>query len=317
MDRVLYRRILAIAILFFLLSIILVGVVAGEVVDRIVAQVNDDIITQSELEQMVKSLQGMGAISPQAKDTKALQRQMLDSLIDRKLALAEAKKRGITVSDRDMEQAMDDFKKRNNLPNDEALTKALSQAGLTLKEVKQQISDQIIQDRMVQLAVGTKATVTEAEVRRVYEGASKEGGDQVHLRIAALRYPPQATAAQKEESRHKADAILKEIRQGGSFKEAVRKQAVSETDMGFIPQGDVAPQLVEHLKKLRAGEVIPVETPEGFQFIQLVARRSGPARSFEEVAPEIRRILMRQDMERRFGEWAKSLREKAYIRIMF
>ena len=57
-------------------------------------------------------------------------------------------------------------------------------------------------------------------------------------------------------------------------------------------------------------------TQEGFQLIQLVDSRSGEARPFEEVAPEIRRILQQQEMEKYFGEWVKTLREKAHIKIM-
>ena len=57
-------------------------------------------------------------------------------------------------------------------------------------------------------------------------------------------------------------------------------------------------------------------TPEGIQLIQVVGRRSGEERSFEEVAPEIRRILQQQEMEKYFREWVKTLREKAHIKIM-
>jgi len=62
--------------------------------------------------------------------------------------------------------------------------------------------------------------------------------------------------------------------------------------------------------------VVPVSTPEGFKIFQLVNRRTGQPRSFEEAAPEIRRMLMERDMEKLFSDWVKTLREKAHIRIM-
>lgn len=315
MTRILPGRTLII-ISVCLIQLFLVGTGAGEVVDRIVAQVNDEIITLSELEQMAKSVEGQSGMRPGGKDTKNLQRQMLESLIDRKLAQGEAKKRGINITDRELDQALQDFKKRSNLTDDAALTKALSQAGLTLKDLKQQITDQIIQERMVTVAVGAKATVSEADIRRVYETSSKEGANQVHLKIISVPFPPGATTAQKEELAKKVEVIFNELKGGGAFPEVARKHSVSDTDVGFIPQGDVAPQLLEYLKRLRPGEIAPVQTPEGFQLIQLVATRSGQPRSFEEVAPDIRRMLMRQEMEKRFGEWVKTLREKAFIKIM-
>jgi peptidyl-prolyl cis-trans isomerase SurA len=286
------------------------------VVDRIVAQVNEEIITLSELEQAAKSVASQMDVKSGVKQDLAFQRQMLESLIDRKLALAEAKKRGITISDRDLEESLQQFRKRNTLTDDATFTKALTQAGLTLKELKQQISDQIMQERMVQVAVGTKTTVSEADIRRIYDSSTKEGGSQVHLRVINAPFPPGATQAQKEELRQKMDLILKEVKEGRSFAATAKKYAVDEADLGFISQGDMNPQLAEHLKRLRPGEVAPVQTPGGFQLLQLVDRRSGASRSYEEAAPEIRRMLLQQDMEKRFGDWVKTLREKAFIKIM-
>jgi len=311
-----YGRLIIMVALVCLSQFLLSGGGSGEVVDRIVAQVNDEIITMSELEQVAKSMQAQSGQNPLGKEGKAMQRQMLESLIDRKLAQAEAKKRGMSITDRELDQALDDFKKRNNLPDDAALTKTLTQAGITLKELKQQISDQMIQERMVQVAVGAKVTVNEADIRRVYEESTKEGGNQVHLRMIQVPFPPEATAAQKEELRKKTDLILKEVQEGQAFSQVARKHSVSEGDLGFISPNDMAPQLAEYLKRLRPGEVAPVQSPEGFQLIQLVERRSGAPRSFEEAAPEIRRALMRQAMEKRFSEWVKTLREKAFIKIM-
>ena len=305
-------------IIFFVCLVKLFGVSAGrgDVVDRIVAQVNEEIITLSELEQAAKSVEAQTDLKPGVKQDKAFQRQMLESLIDRKFALAEAKKRGITISERDLEEAIKDFRKRNNLIDDAAFTNALTKSGLTLKEIKQQVSEQMMQERMFQLAVSIKATVTEAEIRRVYDSSIKEGGQQVRLRVINAPFPPGATPAQKEELRKKMDLILKEVQEGRSFAATAKKYGVDEVDLGFISQGDVNPQLAEYLKRLRPGEVAPVQTPGGFQLVQVVDRRSGASRSYEEAAPEIRRMLMQQDMEKRFGDWVKTLREKAFIKIM-
>lgn len=303
-------------ILVFLSQLFLASWAAAAVVDRIVAEVNDEIITMSELEAMSKTIDTGSGINPKGKEGQAIQRQMLDALIDRKLARAEAKRRGINISDRDIDQALEEFKKRTNLVGDAALNQALAQSGLTLKELRQQIADQIQQERLQAVAVGAKVTVSDAEVRRFFEDFAKEGGNQAHLRIIRLPFPPGATAAQKEESKQKAEMILKEVQLGGAFAEVARKYSVSETDMGFISLNDMPPQLVEYLNRLKPKEVAPIQTPEGFQLVQLVARRSGTPPSFEEAAPEIRKLLIRREMDKRFSEWVKTLREKAYIKIM-
>jgi len=289
----------------------------SEVVDRIVAEVNEEIITMSELEQAAKIMQAQGGINPKSKEARTFKKEMLEALIDRKLAKAEAKRRGINIADKELDQAVEEFKKRNGIPDDAALNQALSKMGMTIKEMRQQISDQMQQDRLVHAVVGAKAAkVPEAEVRRYYEANFREGGAQAHLQLLNMPYPPGATESQKEEIRKKAETVLKEYRLGESLADIQRKHAITGQDLGFIREADLNPQLGEVLKKLRPGEVAPIQTPEGFQLLVLVGRRSGQARSFEEVAPQIRQALSSQDKEKQFFEWLKTLRGKAHIKIM-
>ncbi len=293
-----------------------VKIASAEVVDRIVAEVNDEIITMSELQAASKSMEAQAGISPRGKEEKEIQRQMLEALIDRKLAKAEAKRRGMNIEDKEMEAALANFKKRNNLTDDESFNKALAKAGITLKELKTSIADQIIQERLVTIAVGAKATVNEADVRRVYEEHYKTGGAQMHLRVIRLPFTGSTTEAQKEELKKKAEVILQEVKNGASFSDVANKFSVAETDMGFVSVSDLEPKLSEFLGRLKPKEVAPALTPSGIQLIQMVERRSGGAQSFEEVAPEIRRALTQKDMEKKFTEWVKTLRAKAHIKIM-
>ncbi len=289
----------------------------AEVVDRIVAEVNNEIITMSELDQMAKMLQPQAGLNPKSKEAQTLKRQMLEALIDRKLAKAEAKKRGLDISEKDLNQAVEEFKKNNHLPDDAALNQAAAKMGMTLKDLRQQIADQLQQERLVALAVGAKKQeVSEAEMRRYYDANFREGGNQVHLQVINLPFPPGATMAQKEEVQKKAETALKDIRLGTSVAELQRKHSLTSQDLGFINQADLNPQLNEVLNKLRPGEVAPIQNPEGFQLIILAGKRSGQPRSFEEVAPKIRQLLSRQTMEKQFMEWVKTLREKAHIKIM-
>ena len=299
-----------------LIQLTLAGSGVAEVVDRIVAEVNNDIITMSELQNMTKSMEAQSGVKPTGADEKKIQREMLESLIDRKLAKAEAQRRGITVPDKEVDEALARFKQRSNIPNDEVFAKGLAQAGLSLKEFKQQLADQMTQERLLAVVVGTKVTVSDAEVRRIYDLRFKKGGTQVHLVTLRMPYPMGATLEQKEATKEKAETILNAVKRGESFAEAAQKQSLTVSDVGFVTQGDLDPRLAEFLDQLKPNEMAPVATQEGIQLIQLKGRRSGEARPFEEVAPEIRRVLQNQEMEKYFTEWAKTLREKAHIKIM-
>lgn len=312
------------ALLIFCLAAGLASLLAArpapaKVVDRVVAVVNDDIITMSELELAMKMVNPNLKANPKSKEGRAFKREMLEALIDRKLARAEAKRRGIAVSDKEVDQAVADFKKRNHFPDDATMTQALAKAGMTVKDLRQQLHDQIQQERLVLIATGAKnVEVSDAEVRRFYDANFREGGGgkQVHLRMINLPYPPGATEAQKEEVQKKAESILKDVRLSGSLAAAQQKEGVSIQDLGFINQGDLNPQLAAVIGKLRPREVAAIHSPQGFQLVVVVERRTGKPPSLEEVAPQIRRILASQDRQKQFLEWVKTLRAKAHIKIM-
>ena len=307
---------LLIALIAVLIQLALAGTGMAEVVDRIVAEVNNEIITMSELQNMAKTIQAQSGMKPGGTVDKKMEREMLEALIDRKLAKAEANRRGIKVTDKEVDEAMARFKQANNIPDDETLAKGLSQAGLSLKEFRQQIADQMIQERLLPVVVGTKVVVSDAEVRRLYEERFKKGGNQVHLVTLKLPFPPGATSQQKEEAKKKAETIITDVKRGESMAAAAGKLSLKPTDVGFVNQSDLDPRLAEFLGQLKMNDVAPVETPEGYQLIQILARRSGEARSFEEAAPEIRKVVTQHEMTKYFGEWVKTLREKAHIKIM-
>jgi len=307
---------LLIALAAVLIHLMLAGTGVAEVVDRIVAEVNNDIVTLSELQNMAKTVEAQAGIKPKGQEEKKMQREMLEALIDRKLAKAEAKRRGIVVSDKEIDAAMAQFKQRNNVPDDETFAKGLAQAGLSVKEFRSQLADQMTQERLLVMVVGTKVTISDAEVRRLYEQQFKKGGTQVHIVTLRMPFPPGATEAQKEELKQKAETILNAVKRGESLAGAAAQFSLKPSDVGFVSQGDLDPRLAEYLDKLKPKEVAPILTQEGIQLMQVVARRSGEARPFEAAAPEIRRILQQQGMEKVFAEWVKTLREKAHIKIM-
>jgi peptidyl-prolyl cis-trans isomerase SurA len=302
---------LLIALVAVLIQVMLAGTGVAEVVDRIVAEVNNEIITMSELQNMVKTIEAQSGVKPKGPDEKKMLTDMLNALIDRKLAKAEAKRRGIVITDKEVDEAMARFKQRSNIPDDETFAKGLAQAGLSLKEFKQQIADQMTQERLLVMVVGAKVSISDAEVRRLYDQKFKKGGNQVHIVTLRMPYPLSATQQQKEATKEQAGTIINAVKRGESFTEAAAAFSLKPADVGFVSHSDLDPRLAEFLDQLKPKEVGPVLTPEGIQLFQVLGRRGGEERPFEEVAPEIRRILQQQEMEKYFSEWVKTLREKA------
>jgi peptidyl-prolyl cis-trans isomerase SurA len=296
---------------------LLLNAAGAKVVERILAVVNDEVISQSEVDQMAKAYQAQAGLNLPSGSGKDLQRQLLEALIMQKLAKAEAKRRGIAISEKELEKAFEGFKKQNGIPNDEALAQALAKNDTTLQAFKQQMADKMLQDRLLAIVAGGKVVVTDSEVRRFYEQEyPKVGGKQLYLKILDMPFPPGATEAQKEEVKKKAELILQENRQGASWDALREKHAVLIQDMGFVSEVDLDPELSRFLSTVKTGETAPIQTLKGFQLVQVVDRREGRGRSFEEAAPEIRNLLQRREMEKVFQEWIKGQRERAHVKIM-
>jgi peptidyl-prolyl cis-trans isomerase SurA len=290
---------------------------AAKVVERIVAVVNDEVISQSEVDQMAKAIESQPGAKLPPGSGKKLERRLLDALIMQKLAKAEAKRRGITVSDKEVEKALEQFKKRNGIQDDETLSRMLAKNGMTLKSFKQQLADQMTQERLLAVVAGSKVVVTDNEVRQFYEQEyPKTSGKMLHLRMLNMPLPAGATETQRQELKKKAEAILQEHRQGASLNELAQKHGVMIQDLGFVAERDLDPELAQFLSKVKPGETAPVETLQGFRLVEVVARREGRARSFEDVAPEIRAFLQRREMEKTFQDWIKSQKDRAHIKIM-
>jgi peptidyl-prolyl cis-trans isomerase SurA len=292
-----------------------VALVRAEVVERILAVVNDDVITKSEVDQMAKAMEaqpGMPTISG-----KELEKKLLDAMITQKLAITEAKRRGITVSDKEVQAAFDDFKKRNNIEDDAALAKALAKEGMTIAGLKKQMHDQMLTERLMSIVAAGKVVVTDKQVRDFYDKEfPKTTGGQIHLKILNMPFPPGATEAQKEEVKKKAEIILQENRKGVTWEQLRDKYSVILQDMGFINESDLDPELVQFLGKVKTGETAPIQTLKGFQLVQVVDRKDSKSLSFEQAAPKIREMLERRDMEKIFKEWIKAQKDKSHIKIM-
>jgi len=267
---------------------------------------------------MAKVIQSQPGMKMPTGSGKDLQRQLLDALILQKLAKVEAKRRGITVSEKEVEKALEQFKQRNNIPDDETLSRMLSKNGLTLEGFKQQLADQMTHERLISVVAGSKVVVTDEEVRRFYDQEyPKTGGKEIHMRMITLPLPPGASETQKQELRKKAELILQEHRQGASLNELAQKHGVMMQDLGFVAARDLDPELAQFLSGVKPGETAPVETLEGFRLVQVMDRREGGrSLSFEEAEPQIRAMLQRRKMEETFQDWIKNQKDRAHIKIM-
>ena len=300
----------------------------AEIVDRIVAVVNDDIITLFELNRAIKpyedKIHALGY--SEEKERKMLfkvREGVLNQLIDKKIEDQQIKRSNIKISEEQIDQTIERIKEKNFF-SDEDLRLALAKDGLTMETYRNKIKEEILRTRLISLEVKSKIVITEEDIAAYYEKhLDMYGGKQkYHLRNILIIIPTFADENEKLEIRAKIDEILNELNAGESFETMARDYSESSTapeggDLGLFELDSLSPQLQKTIKGMKSGEFTPVlETDQGYQIFFLQEILKTPGKSLEDVSPEIQRILFEENADKKYQEWIEGLRKQSAIKII-
>lgn len=266
-----------IAIIF----LILISVAfSQEVLDKIVAVVDNEIILQSELEFQVNIFTAQRGIDP---NTPGLKKQILNSMIDDKLVYAQAELDSIVVTDEEIDQRIDYqiqvFKQQYG-----SVQRIEEMYGMSIERIKRELKDDVRKNLMIQRMQQTKFTTIEASRREVEEFFStfKDSIGMIpeKLTIYHIFKNPKASDKIKKRSRDLAQAILDSIKAGVDFSELAKRHsndpgsAALGGDLGFVKRGVFYPEFEAAAFALNENEISDVvESPVGFHIIQLLERR--------------------------------------------
>ncbi len=308
--------------LILVVSFSLPSVMAQEVVDRVVAVVNEDVITLSELTEMALSL------NPTSTQT-LNERELLDKMIEQKLFEQEAEKRGITVSEAELDASIEGVRQRYNL-NDEQMADVLKKQGLTPEGFREQWRVQTLGNKLLESQLKNKIVVTDDEIRRYYErnylgsGSSGAALEEEKVRIAHIMI-----SYKTQDAREVAEQVADLAKSGEDFDNLAEKFSDDESsadnggDLGYFKKGDLIDSMEYAVVATPVGSITgPVESPAGYHIIK-VLERSEPdyytGSDAELVAiedstkDEIRETLMREKAQNQLKTWLETMRENAYI----
>lgn len=296
------------------------------VANAVAAIVNDEIITLHDVNRSaqpaVTAAEKKGSLS----DAERIQirRTTLDHLIEKKLTDQKIKELGIRVSEEEIRQAIDDVRKQNNIPTQEALVTALAAQGLSFEQYREQLQEQIEKLKLVSMEVRAKVLVGESEMRDYYTAnlAKYTEDESYRARHIFFKTGEKATPDEIKRAKTTATAVLADAKGGKDFAELAKtfsEDPAARKDggnLGSFKKGDMQPELEKTILSMKPGEVSElVSTPIGFHIIKLESIVAGTTKSFESVKSEIEEILYRKKSEERFNQWAKDLRGKASIEI--
>jgi peptidyl-prolyl cis-trans isomerase SurA len=303
------------------------NVYGDEVVDRIVAVVNDDIITFREVqEEMRPYLERIKAVGydPEVEQQMIyrVRKDIVKKLVDQKITDQEIKRYRISVSDEDIDSNIEQIK-ANKLWTDEDLRKALEQEGLTMESYRQRMKEDALRSRLINTAVRSNIVITKEDVAAYYADniESYAGELKYHLRNIIMRVPDDAGTEEKQAVRDKMEGLHAKLVNGDAFVSMAKQytessMAINGGDLGVLAYKDFAPQLKEALDGLSKGAFTTVlETDQGYQIFYIEDILKEKAKLLEEAASEIEEILFKSLSEKAFAKWIEDLRESSHIKI--
>lgn len=312
---------------FLFLSGIFLSVSAhAEIADRIVAIVNSDAITLSELDSTFEPYRKKIEASYQGKDKAKVIAEnrlaLLNKLIENTLLDQEAKKSGIVIKDDEVTATINDILSRRNIKMNDLIAE-LAKDNSTIEAYKKDIKEHLLRMRSVQREIKSKLMVSDEEIGEYYrkQRETYEGKEAVRLKQILMYFPQDSDEKTKAKLRTEMTAIHKRLQDGELFDLLAARYsqgpaAATGGDIGFVEKGSMHPAVDRVAFSLKTGEISGViESPAGFHIIKVIDRRGAGIKAIQSVREEIKAKIEEEKWEKKYEEWISELRKKSLIEI--
>lgn len=304
--------------------VLLCAAAGAETIDRIVANVNEEIILYSDLQRQIKAMEKAMPtldVSDPAKKSQ-IEREVLTQMIQQRLADKEAERLKINVASSEVELRIRQIAESNHI-SVEQMEAELKADGQSLEKFREEVKKQIGRQRLMEWFLKPKVLITDRQVDeylRGEKGESASASQKVHL--GSILLPVGDKYGKPEEVEKTGREILDKLKAGTDFKTLAKQYSKGPSaqeggDLGYIAPEDVAPFIAQGIRNLKKGDVSGlVKGPSGYYILKILdidtkkAEKSDPA-----LREKIRQTLYQQEMNRKFEEWVHDLESKAFIQI--
>jgi peptidyl-prolyl cis-trans isomerase SurA len=323
-----YRRLLPVSIwIWMVVTAATAGFVDAqepEIVDRIVAVVNSDIITLYDLNRAFRPYEAnIKALKYSAdKERQTLYQvrsDVLNKLIESQLADQQTKLAQITVSQKEIDTTIERLKEARSF-TDEQLREGLAAQGITMEEYRKEIESQILRTKLVNREIKSKIVITESDINTYYDSHQEKyaGDKKYYLWNLFIK----ASEIDKDRGLQEMKRVALKLKQDSSFESLVTElnessSAVKGTDLGLYRRDELSEELREVVTNLKSDEFSEIlETNFGFQIIYVQEIQDTEAKPLEDVEAEIQQILYDELVDNKYQDWLKELRARSHIRII-
>jgi peptidyl-prolyl cis-trans isomerase SurA len=301
--------------------------VSAEIFNRVVAQVNNEVVTLYELNMKIKELTGFDPGDLRMKDEKRfleIRRKIIDFLVDEKITNEKIQELGIQVTPNEIDAAIERIKQSNHLTHEDLLA-SLKKQQMSYESYRERIKRDLERTRLINFEVKSKIIIREEEIKEYYSKNKDKFSTPENVHLAAI-FLKQKDPSNQEETLalyHKAEEIVARLKRGENFTDMARKLsqgpgAEEGGDLGLFKTSQLDPDLIKVVKNMSSGDISrPIMRPAGIQIVKLVEKQYGRVEPFETVRDAIFGILYQEEINKRYFSWIKELRKKAYTKIIF
>lgn len=295
----------------------------ADTLDRVVAKVNSEIITLSSVQdrfkvisQRVKSSSDNGL----AIQTNQLMENALNSIIEDRLKVQEAKKKGYKVENESINKAFDEIIKNNNLSEEQFII-MLEKEGRSVDAYKNSISDQILASQIVRARMGKSFSVSNRQIKKYYNKHIKDYwmAPKVKVRHILFILEKKAPKLEIELKKSMAQKVLQRIKSGEKFSDLARKysedvSAHSGGDVGVVEKDSMVKEFEKVAFQLKVGEVSDIIVTEyGLHIIKCDAIYPSYTTPLKSVVEDIKISLRIKNQQKDYNKWINELKKNAYI----
>ncbi|MCX7661512.1 MAG: SurA N-terminal domain-containing protein [Candidatus Omnitrophica bacterium] len=272
--------------------------------EKILAIVNNEVITRKDLENFINSVSSQfDNVSYQNIDN-SLKKEFLDKLIEDRLILQEAEKEKIKVEPSLIESRIKEI--RDKYPSEKEFVSSLSQLGLTPSDLEIKIKEQILIQRMLELKIRNKIVVKPLEVNNYYQENKEEFIKPVEYELTVV----------KLENEDLANAIKEEIKKGKVLEEIINTFSLKPTYIKVKKNTELKLEIEQAISKLRVKETsLPVKIENIFYIFRLEKINPAIQEDFESVKERIYNYLFQKKFKELLDGWIEELKKNAYIKI--
>lgn len=298
-----------------------------QLLDQVIAVVNEEAITQSELDSILRPIYedykqrySGEKLFHELNDART---KLLNQLIEDRLVYQEAKEKKVEVDALKIDEQIETFQKK--FPTPQAMEKALNDQGVTLHGLRERLEKQEMVKALHDQEVRAKVIVSPSEIEKYFEEHPERFTAKDRLRVRSITIKKSDEAREKglkdEAASEKIHALEKNIQAGGDFaalaKENSQDVNAKEGGLGdWVERGAMIEAIDQVIFKLKPGETSQVlETAMGYHLFRCEEIQAGSKRGLEEVRDEIYSLIYRDKSEARFNEWLTELKAKAYISV--